>query len=312
MEDKRILVTGVTGATGRHLVRTLRQEGRGNLMGVSRRPYSDLPLDQYFQVDLTDEQRLGQIVSLLDPDEVYHLAGVNGQSAPGEALRINGTAFENLTASLRGQATRRGRPIRLLTIGSAAEIGPRGAACSPVPESVECEPATEYGVSKWRITRQAVKEPIDGPLQILVARPFNLLGPGLDAKLAIGRFAEQIAEVRRGSRSDIRCGSLHAKRDYLDFRDAVDAYAALMKHGRPGQIYNVCRGESFGMREILDRLMTLAGVRVPVHADEGPLKPGDIPDIFGDPGKLSSATGWRPRWSLEQSLKDMLAMEDAP
>ncbi len=311
MPNQRVLITGVCGFTGRHLVDRLYRSGEHTIIGVDRPATANVRLDAYHACDLTDSAAVSEAIAAARPHVVYHLAGVFGGLPAAEIERINVGGAQHLFATLRACASK-DRPIRVVAIGSAAELGSVGAATLPVTEAASCAPENPYGHSKWRATQIALAEPLDGPLRVIVARPFNLSGPGLSPLLALGNFARQVVAVARGESDAIRCGPLDTRRDFVDVRDAVDAYVALMESGEPGHIYNVCRGRSHRMGELLDELMRLAGVRAAVHSDTSLRRAGDLVDIYGDPSKIARAVGWRPCMTIEQSLADMLAAAGSP
>ena len=59
-------------------------------------------------------------------------------------------------------------------------------------------------------------------------------------------------------------------------RDVVRAYRLLVVHGRPGEAYNVCRGEASLISDVLRRLMEIAGINVPVWTDPAVARPVDV------------------------------------
>ncbi len=304
MPRLRTLITGVCGFTGRHLVARLQRDRNRSIFGLDMAPAAGLYLDDYFACDLTDKSAVNRAIDHAQPDLVIHLAGLIGAAPAARMHQVNVGGFASLCAALR--RVRRGSegPIRLVTLGSAAEIGAAGARRLPVAEDVCCAPESPYGQSKLEMTRLALAEPTDSPLRIIVARPFNLIGPGLGAQLALGNFVRQIAAVARGEAEVIQCGPLDARRDFVDVRDAVDAYVRLAERGRPGHIYNVCAGCSFRIGDLLDRLIAIAGVSPRIIVQPLP-RAGDLPDLFGAHDKLTRDTGWRPSFSIEQSLTDL-------
>ena len=309
-KNKRVLITGVAGFTGRHLVNRLRCEAERWLAGSDVVDCSSASLDACYSTDLSDADAADRLVAEAAPDVVFHLAGLFGAAAEEQLRRVNVGGFVNLCAALRRHARGTAR-IRLLVAGSAAELGSRGAARLPVDEDAPCFPESAYGRSKLEVTRRALAEPIDSPLSIIVARPFNLVGPGLGRQLALGNFARQIAAILRGEQDALHCGTLDNRRDYVDVRDAVDGYVRLVAHGRAAQCYNICAGRSYLLRDLLDLLIASAERVVPVVCD-GPLRgPGDLPDIYGSFAKLEREAGWRPQIPIERSLADLLAAEIA-
>ncbi|HEY5312002.1 MAG TPA: NAD-dependent epimerase/dehydratase family protein [Pirellulales bacterium] len=301
----RVLITGVSGFTGRWLVAQLRKGPPLHLAGLGRSADTGLNLDSYTACDVRRAGPLADAVARAQPEFVFHLAGCNAFHPAKEIEAVNVQGFEHLLAAL--VAIKPSRPIRLLTIGSAAELGRQGAAQLPVTEDAACEPESAYGRSKWSVTRRVLTCDVPFEVDVLVARTFNLAGPGLDRRLALGHFVEQIAAFQRGEIDALCCGRLDTRRDYVDVRDAVAAYAALVERGRPGQIYNVCSGSSHSLREILDTMLGLAGVRPTIVADGSQPRAGDLADVYGSLARLKGAIGWRPTTPLNQSLADMLA-----
>jgi GDP-4-dehydro-6-deoxy-D-mannose reductase len=304
---QRVLITGVRGFTGRHLAARLRGDAQSQLFGIGTASDSPATLDGYYACDLADAGRVEQVIDEVRPDVVYHLAGVTSGVSADQIRTINECGFAHLCDSLRRSALGRDQTVRLLTIGSAAELGSRGAARLPVGEDAECYPETPYGRTKYEVTRRARAEPVEGPLRIVVARAFNLVGPGMGTHLAFGRFAAQIAAFRRGETDALRCGNLSSRRDFIDVRDAVDAYIAIARDGIPGELYNVSSGRSYEIGELLRRMIAAGGVDVPVLVESAAQRPGDLADIYGDPSKTAAAVGWRATTPIERSLTDLLA-----
>lgn len=303
---QRVLITGIGGFAGRHLANRLRSAGDMELLGLGTAATTVVPCNRYFACDLTDARLTSQIVDELRPDVVYHLAARTGGASPQRLRDVNVRGFANLCDALRNWAVRRRQPIRVLTVGSAAELGTLGTARLPVGEDAPCGPETDYGRSKLEVTQRALREPNDGPLRISVARTFNLVGPGMGSQLSLGRFAAQIAAFRRDEIDALRCGNLAARRDYVDVRDAVAAYVAVVQHGLPGELYNVCSGRSHAVGDLLQQLVAASGVAVPIECDDAPPRAGDVPDVYGDPTKTEHATGWRASTPIDRSLRDLL------
>lgn len=304
--SRRVLITGATGCSGRHLAAHLRESCADVVLGTGRRATPPPRLDGYRPCDLTDPRAAAALVEWARPDVVHHLAGGRGADTQPEAHRRAVDAFENLRAALRARIDR--RPVRLLVVGSAAEIGRVPDTLLPVDETVECRPLTAYGAAKHAVVQAALAEPRGGGLDIVVARTFNLVGPGLDERLALGRFAAHVRAARRGAAGVLRCGWLGGRRDLVDVRDAVRAYRLLADAGPPGTIANVCSGTSWRMADLLERLVAIAGVRVEVEAAGQP-GADDVADMRGSHRTLSRMTGWQPAIALERSLADMLVGE---
>ena len=195
-------------------------------------------------------------------------------------------------------------PARVLVTGTGYVYKPSDSALT---EDAPLGPASPYGFSKLAQELVARHAAETTPVEIIVCRPFNHLGPGQSPDYFASSFARQIAGIKRGALAPVlRVGNLTARRDLTDVRDVVRAYLALMDRGAGG-IYNVCSGRAHGIRDVLDGLIARSGVKVQVEVAAELLRPVDQPLLLGRADKLARDTGWAPLISLDQTLADVLA-----
>lgn len=302
-----ILVTGAGGFAGSHLLtRLLRDqtpiEGWYHPSG-SAPDRADASL-RWRPVDLVDADAVGRAIADLRPSRVYHLAGAADQGKSWErsteALHVNAFGTHVLLAALARLDT----PCRALVTTSASVYA---ASMDVLTEDSPIGPGSPYGVSKVAQELIARHAHATTAVDVLVCRPFNHIGPGQGPSFATASFARQIAAIVRGEAPPvIRVGNLAPRRDLTDVRDTVRAYERLMAEGRPGGIYNVCRGEAFEMRAVLDGLVAQSGVEVSIEVAPELSRPVDQPLLVGSYERLHAATGWTPEIPLEQTLGDLL------
>jgi GDP-4-dehydro-6-deoxy-D-mannose reductase len=108
--------------------------------------------------------------------------------------------------------------------------------------------------------------------------------------------------------SVVLVGNLGARRDFLDVRDVVRAYALLARDEFAGQAFNIASGVAVSIDDIVQQLIDMAQCEITVRVDEQRFRPVDVPEIRGDAQKIHEATGWTPHISLGASLRD--ALED--
>ncbi len=198
---------------------------------------------------------------------------------------------------------------RVLYLSSAEVYGAREPSDYPLREELLPRPATPYAASKLGGEAVALAATHTQRIPTVLARGFNQIGPGQDARFAVPSFAVRLAEIAAGATPLLLVGNLEAQRDFLDVRDAVRAYVELALHGRPGEAYNVCSGRPVTMKDVLRELIALAQVPVEVREDPERLRPSDVPLFYGDASKLRAETGWSPSFTLTASLRDVF--EDA-
>jgi GDP-4-dehydro-6-deoxy-D-mannose reductase len=299
----RALVTGGNGFVGRHLLAALRARGDVALSaGRASDPGEvDLPLD------LSDLSNLRAVVEIAQPEAIFHLAA---QAFVPDANRDPlGTYETNALGTARLFEAARSLAVapRILVVSSAEVYGVRARSEYPLAETLATSPATPYAASKAAAEAFALAAFRTYGIPAIVARSFNHIGPGQDARFVVPSFARQLAEIAAGAEPVLHVGNLKALRDFLDVRDVVAAYIALVERGTPGQCYNVCSGSPVEIEGILRRLIALAHLPVEVREDPARMRPSDVPLSYGDNTRLREATGWTPQRSLPESLRDVYA-----
>jgi GDP-4-dehydro-6-deoxy-D-mannose reductase len=310
----RILVTGVMGFAGSHLADALLAQGNPRIIGLARRgtwPDSCRHLAgqvELHQCDLCDRDHVEQILRTAQPEHIYHLAGY---PHVGRSFREPDAAWlGNLTAtrSLYEAVIRWGGRPRILFVGSGLVYGDSEEGEDGCTENAQLLPDTPYAASKAAadlVSYQYTRYP---GLEIVRARPFNHIGPRQDPQFALSNFARQLVAIERGRQAPIlETGNVQTRRDLTDVRDVVNAYILVMQRGRSGDVYNVGSGRSYAMRDVLQRLVALSGIAVEPRQTDHLLRAADAPDIRANAAKLRRDIGWEPRFSLDQSLTDLLA-----
>jgi GDP-4-dehydro-6-deoxy-D-mannose reductase len=306
----RVLVTGVTGFVGGHLVGFLRREHpEAEIFGLAL-PSGGLVVPgrvRLLEADLEDASAVIAAVERSRPDRVVHLAGQSSVHQswqdPAGTLRANLVGSLHLLEALR----RLQGATRVLLVGSAEEYGAADPARQPLGEDAPLAPRSPYAVSKMAQGFLALEYCRTFGMHALRTRTFPHTGPGRGELFAESSFARQVAEAELGLRPPvIEVGNLDAVRDFSDVRDVVRAYWMLLDRGAPGGVYNVCSGTGVRIRQLLERLIALARVPLEVRVDPARLRPADIPVLVGDPSLLRGATGWSPRIGLDTTLLDLL------
>ena len=288
---------------GRHLLRHLEDKG-DRVFGLGRaHDVTGLDASYMLIADLSDRAAVERALRELCPDAVYHLAA---QSSPAESLA---DPWATICNNLQGQLNllesilETGLSPRVLVIGSSDEYGDPEEV--PTHENVPLKPRTPYAVSKVGQDLMGFQYFAQHGLPVVRVRPFNHTGPGHDARFVIPSFARQLAEIEAGAREPVlRVGNVNVERDFTDVRDMVEAYRLALTAGVPGEVYNLGRGRSVAIAEMLDELIGLCRVRVETRVDPALLRPSDIPRQEADTRKFTALTGWRPRIPWNTTLRD--------
>jgi GDP-4-dehydro-6-deoxy-D-mannose reductase len=285
----KLLLTGANGFVGRYVQAAL--------------PCVPLPDG----LDLRDRQALSAFVAELRPNAVIHLAAQSFVPAafenPRETFDINFTGTLNLLEALQA-AKFRGR---MLFVGSGDSYGQVPEADLPVREEHPLHPRNPYAVSKVAAEALCYQWSQTSGFEIVMVRPFNHIGPGQSPRFVLADFARQVTEIRLGRRAPVlQVGDIDVTRDFTDVRDVVRAYGLLLERGRNGEVYNVCSGREYRIRDLLQLLLTLAGVDAKIEQDPARLRRAEQRRMVASFAALLGDTGWQPVIPMERSLQDVL------
>lgn len=293
-----VWVTGGAGFTGRFMIRYLKRRATPvRIVAVDVRRPAHHDGHVFLESDFCNEDSVARAVEQAPPDVVIHLAGLMPPHSEGDMRRVNVGGSVNLARAL---ASRRKTETRLISAGSAAEYLP---GSHRLTESAPTGGTNAYGRTKSEQSAALVALTTDS-LHVIIARPFNLVGPGLSTQLVAGALCEQFSTTGRREGFIAPKGSLTSTRDFIDVRDVVAAYSLLAEAGIPGEIYNVCSAVGTKIGTVIEMLRQEFDLDVDIRSS--PDAAGAADDSYvGDNTKLS-ALGWRPATTLQQSLHDMV------
>ncbi len=307
----RALITGINGFVGGHLAEYLLAHSTWEVWGVGRTAVLALPhlLDrvQLLPADLCHADQIEQVIHHVQPQVIFHLAGQpfvpESFRHPAATLTVNIMGLLHICLAIIQQRL----TTRVLVVGTNEEYGQIEASDLPLHEDTPLRPTSPYGVSKAAQSLLALQYYRSHGLDLVCVRPFTHIGPRQNPRFVAAAFARQIACIEAGRQEPvIHVGNLSAYRDFTDVRDIVRAYVLAVEHGKAGQVYNIGSGRAVMIQTLLDKLLALSKVQVEVQPDPQRMRPIDVPRMVCDPTRFRACTGWTPRFTLEQTLQDIL------
>ncbi|MEK7865289.1 MAG: NAD-dependent epimerase/dehydratase family protein [Planctomycetota bacterium] len=293
------LLLGGSGFLGRWLVRTAPGAfPRDSIITVGRRPMPDAPEGSHIVADLAVPGAAALLVTTLHPTHVF-LVTKRTTGTPEEMLAIHGDVTQEVVA------TALGRGLRVIVAGSSAELGPSDGRRTPLDESAPANPVTTYGRCKLdqATTAQRLRGVLGAP-EVVHARLFNLIGPGLPDGLVPADLARRVVDAERAG-GDVEVGRVDAVRDFLDVRDAADVLWELALSKETG-LFHVGSGVGTRIGDLAASFIAQALRPCRLVPREVPASPSDVDWQVACIDKVRKATAWEPRTPLVQSVRDML------
>ncbi|MDP8236566.1 MAG: GDP-mannose 4,6-dehydratase [Candidatus Erginobacter occultus] len=309
---RKALITGIAGFAGGHLAESLIEAG-WEVAGIERHgavldhPVFLLDRVKVEECDILAARELGRVIGEFQPDAIFHLAGTThipmAQSDPQMAFETNIKGSLNILDATAASAP----SARLILVSSAEVYGKSRPEEMPLTEDRPLRPASIYGLTKLCAEETAFYYARTRGLDAVVLRPFNHIGPGQRPRFVSASFALQIARIEKGLQPPVlEVGNLDPARDFTDARDMVRGYRLAVGKCDSGSVYNICSGRAYPIREILDRLLKLSDLEIEVRPSAERTRATDVPIFRGDHSRFTAATGWRPEYGIDDTLKAIL------
>jgi GDP-4-dehydro-6-deoxy-D-mannose reductase len=310
---RRVLVTGVTGFAGSHLVDFMLARGDVEIWGIQRWRSRTENIEHFkdrirlLECDLRDAESTRDAIERVRPEWIFHLAAQSfvptSWKAPTESLTTNVLGQLHVFEACR----RSGLTPRIQIACSSEEYGMVHENELPIRETNPLRPLSPYAVSKVTQDLLAYQYFMSYQMDVVRTRGFNHEGPRRGPVFVASDFAKQIADIEKGVREPvIHVGNLDARRDFTDVRDMVRAYWLALEKGVAGEVYNIASGKAWRIGDVLDLLLGMTKTKIEVRQDPARLRPSDVPVLLGDTTRFREATGWTTTIPFERTLADML------
>lgn len=301
---RRAVVVGGAGFVG-HAVCTRLYDAGFDVLALWRRPGAREVPWRTRVVDLVDTPvgALAELFRAEHPVAVVNAAGAVWGCTEEQMRLLNVALVGRLLAAL-------GRvpgPPRLVQMGSVHEYGLQPPGTRLV-ESLAPHPNTPYGRTKLAGTQRVLTAAQAGRVPGVVLRVTNVLGAGAPSASLAGRVAAQLADAERaGEPAKLELSPLHARRDFVDARDAAEAAALAIDAPVVGRLVNVGSGAPVNVREVVDRLVRVSGVpaRVVETGHQESTRSLHLDWQEADVRLAGRLLGWHPRHTLEDSLRHL-------
>jgi GDPmannose 4,6-dehydratase len=313
-QQKRALITGITGQDGMYLAELLLDKSyqvygliRGQNNPKRAIVEAEIPAVELIEGDLTDMSSLVNALELSQPDEVYNLAAISfvafSFKQPETTGNVTGLGALRLLEAVRRVDGGKGR-IRYYQASTSELYGK--VRETPQTELTPFHPRSPYGVAKAYAHHMTVNYRESYNLHASCGILFNHESPRRGYEFVTRKVTSSVARIKLGLQQDLALGNLEAKRDWGFAGDYVKGMWLMLQQDKPDD-YVLATGETHPISELLDLAFAEVGItdwKPYVKQDPRFMRPAEVDLLHGDPSKAKKKLDWKP----EVGFKDLVAI----
>ncbi|CCQ94644.1 UDP-glucose 4-epimerase [[Clostridium] ultunense Esp] len=311
IKGKKVLVTGSEGFIGSHLTERLVDLGANVTALVQYNSFNnwgwidtfDGEIKNNIEIvtgDIREYDNVKRVVK--GKDIVFHLAALiaipYSYLSPMAYVRTNVEGTTNILEACRDY------DIEKIVHTSTSET--YGTALYvPIDEKHPIQGQSPYSASKIAADKMAESFYRSFNLPVAIIRPFNTYGPRQSARAVIPTIITQIATGAK----EIKLGSLTPTRDFNYVKDIVEAFIKIVESDKAiGQVLNAGSNFEISIGNLAKTIIKIMDKEVEIICDEQRFRPdkSEVNRLWADNSKIKELTGWQPKYSLEEGLKETI------
>ena len=311
---KKALICGISGQDGAYLAKLLLEKGYF-VCGTSRdaqissfRNLLRLGIREQISFESlvpTDFRSVLQVISKVEPDEIYNLAGQTSVGLsfeqPVETLESIATGTLNFLEAIRFINA----PIKFYNAGSSECFGDRGDR--PSDEDTPFRPRSPYAVAKstahWQVANYREAYNIFACSGILS----NHESPLRPKRFVTQKIVSTACRIAKGSKKKLHLGNISVKRDWGWAPEYVAAMHLMLQQEQADD-YVIATGSSFSLQEFVIEAFKCVGLNWQDHVvtDSSLLRPTDLAVSKNNPGKAARVLNWQAKYVMHDVVRMMV------
>lgn len=316
--SKVALITGINGQDGSYLAELLLDKGyevHGTLKRNSVAENQTARIQVYDQIkdnltyaDMTDLASLNRVLSKVQPDEIYNLAAQSHVRISFDQPVYTANTVGIGTLNLLEAALSTCKNAKIYQASSSEMFGNSIDEDRFQRETTPMNPVSPYGCAKvfgYNITRN-----YRNSYGMFVSNGilFNHESPRRGTNFVTNKVVKEAVKIFYGQSTELRLGNLEATRDWGHAKDYVEAMWRILQL-EDADDFVCATGTSHSVRQLCEYVFSKLELNYEdyVKLDMKFLRPEELTDLKGDPTKLMKATGWKPNYTFETMLDEMIS-----
>lgn len=334
--QKKIIVTGVTGQDGSHMVDFLLKNTNHRIYGTARRlsvknheniqHLESEPRFSLLDLDLNDAHSIRDCIIDLQPDFFINFAAqsfvAGSWKYPIQTWETDSNAVLHILESIR----RFSPHCRFYNAGSSEEFG--DVITTPQNEEHPLRPQSPYGAAKCA-ARHIVRVYAESyGLYAVQGWLFNHEGTRRGLDFVTRKISHSVAKVKLAIENNqtppiLKLGNLGAERDWSDAEDFMNGVWLMLNQDKP-KAYVLASGEMHSIRDFLEETLRCAGINfysmgsyseekyvdldaghTIVAIDPKFYRPAEVHELCGDPSLAEKELGWERKSSFSDLVLKM-------
>ena len=332
---KTAFITGITGQDGSYLAELLLEKNY-KVHGLIRRNSTGPNFTNIAHIadqievhygDLTDCANLRNIISKVEPDEIYNLAAQSHVSvsfeSPAFTGDVNGLGVLKLLEATKLLAKQ--KPVKFYQASTSELYGK--VRETPQTEMTPFHPRSPYAVAKlygyWITVNYRESYNLFACNGIL----FNHESPRRGPEFVTRKIVQGMIRVHLGQQEVLKLGNLNARRDWGHAKDYVKAMWLILQQDQPND-YVISSGEEHSVRDFCENVADFLGFKIEwrgsdleeigintttgkviVRVNEKFYRPAEVPTIFGDCNRAKQVLGWQQEYTFKDLVHEMCVYE---
>ncbi len=316
---KKALITGITGQDGSYLAELLLNKGydvhglirrsssfnTGRIEHLYQEPHASQVRLRLHYGDLTDGVGLREVLTRIQPDEVYNLAAQSHVRVSFDQPVYTVTATGLGTMMLLEAIRDTGMQVRFYQASSSEMFGKSVEV--PQSETTPFHPRSPYGCAKVYAFWQTVNYRESYNMFACNGILFNHESPRRGETFVTRKITRAVTRIKEGLQNELYLGNLEARRDWGFAGDYVEAMWLMLQQPQADD-YVVATGESHSVREALELTFSLVGLdwKDFVKTDPRYLRPAEVDVLQGDAAKARRVLNWTPKVTFKELITMMV------